>query len=662
NCLLYNVYIIYFFIYFNVGCYSDGWADRGDVTKGLEAEAWGSLSVRIHSPYVREFDQYYFGLKPDTNVRNPWFREFWQSRFGCKLKEDDDSVDTIHEEQIPKCSGNERLSDGYRQDSKLSFVIKAIRSLAYAMHAMQQDICGSPSIGLCDKLLPFNGSLFKNYLMNVSFEYGGDLVEFDENGDPPGRYDIMNYQLTKNKGGYDYVKVGEWNNRSLVWKETIQLGPNIFRKSVCSQPCEKGHYKNVQQGGKDKRCCWVCVNCPSSHILNETTQACDKCPLGYIPNSTQTECLQLPIEFMKWSDTQAIVAMAFAGFGFFTTVFSFSVFLKYNNTPVVKSSTKELSYIILAGMTLSHAAIFPILARPQMISCALSRFLPGLSFAMIYAALLTKTNRIARILAGNKKCFPSRKRLFMSTASQVVITSFLITFQILISLWMLHYQNPDVAHLYQPDRTILVCDTTPEGVLIPLTFDFFLILLCTLYALKTRNVPENFNEAKFIGFAMYTTCVIWVAFVPIYFGSDSKVITMCMCVTLSAMVTWIFLFIPKLYIILFRPERNNRSFFTTSKSIRCHIGSRVASALTEKSSVNSWKDCGKEIVPHSPQKRTLSCQTGVELLQVLLSPRRLMETYSPKINAPRITERDCCQTDSCQLKKITIRLPDTTFQ
>jgi hypothetical protein len=44
-----------------------------------------------------------------------------------------------------------------------------------------------------------------------------------------------------------------------------------------------------------------------------------------------------------------------------------------------------------------------------------------------------------------------------------------------------------------------------------------------LYAIKTRNVPENFNEAKFIGFAMYTTCVIWIAFVPIYFGSDSKV-------------------------------------------------------------------------------------------------------------------------------------------
>ena len=44
--------------------------------------------------------------------------------------------------------------------------------------------------------------------------------------------------------------------------------------------------------------------------------------------------------------------------------------------------------------------------------------LPGLSFAMIYAALVTKTNRIARILAGNKKIL-TRKPRFMSATAQV---------------------------------------------------------------------------------------------------------------------------------------------------------------------------------------------------------------------------------------------------
>lgn len=63
--------------------------------------------------------------------------------------------------------------------------------------------------------------------------------------------------------------------------------------------------------------------------------------------------------------------------------------------------------------------VFSILAKPSFASCALSRFLPGVSFSMIYASLFTKTNRIARILAGSKKRFPKRKALFMSTMAQV---------------------------------------------------------------------------------------------------------------------------------------------------------------------------------------------------------------------------------------------------
>lgn len=53
-----------------------------------------------------------------------------------------------------------------------------------------------------------------------------------------------------------------------------------------------------------------------------------------------------------------------------------------------------------------------------------------------------------------------------------------------------------------PRKLILECDTETKSFLIPFFWDFFLITLCTLYAFKTRNLPENFNEAKFIGFTM----------------------------------------------------------------------------------------------------------------------------------------------------------------
>lgn len=74
-----------------------------------------------------------------------------------------------------------------------------------------------------------------------------------------------------------------------------------------------------------------------------------------------------------------------------------------------------------------------------------------------------------------------------------------------------------------PNRTRLTCSESTPAIVAPFGFDAILIVMCTVYAVKTRNLPENFNEAKFIGFTMYTTCVIWVAFVLIYFSSDNKV-------------------------------------------------------------------------------------------------------------------------------------------
>ncbi|XP_012276016.1 metabotropic glutamate receptor 1 isoform X2 [Orussus abietinus] len=566
---------------------SDGWADRDDVVEKLEGEAWGSLSIRIHSPYVTEFDDHYFSLNPFNNPRNPWFPEFWQHKFNCVLPQTsgEEESPSTNKAKLPStttvCTGTEKLSERYKQDPKMSFVMKSFWAMAHGLHSMLEEICGRNYYGVCEEVHPFNGTLFKNHLMNISFTFGEEEVEFDRRGDPPGRYEILNFQLLPN-GTYGYVQIGDWNNGTLVFSAHPQPRGTELIESVCSKPCPPGHHKNFKTGGQEKRCCWACVPCAHHQYTDENQFECISCPLGQWPNEDKTGCYVIPVEYISWGDAEAVVAMSSSAFGLMATYITCHIFVRHNDTPVVKASTRELSYLILAGMALAHIAVFPILAKPSKISCALSRLMPGISFAMIYASLLTKTNRIVRILAGSKKRFPTRKPLFMSATAQVVITCILILIEVGIATGMI-LTEPPMPRLVFParDRAVLTCAMSPRAVITPLAFDALLLFLCTLYAVKTRNVPENFNEAKFIGFAMYTTCVIWVAFVPIYFGSESKVITLCMCVTLSASVTLIFLFLPKLYIIVLRPERNNRALFTTSKSIRCHIGARVAAAIAD---------------------------------------------------------------------------------
>ncbi|KFM78656.1 Metabotropic glutamate receptor 5, partial [Stegodyphus mimosarum] len=61
----------------------------------------------------------------------------------------------------------------------MSFVKKAIYTMAYGLHDMQKAKCNDSSVGLCPEMLPLNGSLFLQYLLNVSFVWGNETVKFD---------------------------------------------------------------------------------------------------------------------------------------------------------------------------------------------------------------------------------------------------------------------------------------------------------------------------------------------------------------------------------------------------------------------------------------------------------------------------------------------------
>lgn len=72
------------------------------------------------------------------------------------------------------------------------------------------------------------------------------------------------------------------------------------------------------------------------------------------------------------------------------------------------------------------------------------------------------------------------------------------------------------------DEVILKCRVKGKSFILSLVYNMILITTCTIYAVKTRKIPENFNESKFIGFTMYTTIVIWLAFVTMFFGTNNS--------------------------------------------------------------------------------------------------------------------------------------------
>ncbi|XP_025988330.1 metabotropic glutamate receptor 2 isoform X2 [Solenopsis invicta] len=609
---------------------SDGWSARGLVSNGNEPEVEGTLSVQPQANPVKGFEEYFLNLTVENNPRNPWFVEFWEDHFKCRYPNAPRTP--YNDEYTRNCTMKERLTkQNTAFEDQLQFVSDAVMAFAYAFRKMHNDLCKGKR-GLCDEMKPTKGTTLLQYLRTVDFEgLSGDKFKFDENGDGPARYNIIHFKQTE-PGKYKWIRVGKYLEGELrlnMSEIQFKLGHPQQPESVCSLPCEVGQAKKYVEG---ERCCWHCFNCTQyqiRHPMDETQ--CTPCERGTLPDETHSMCREVPEEFLRPESGWAIGAMSFSATGMLVTLFVCGVFLKHNDTPVVRASGRELSYVLLSGILLCYLVTFTLIFKPTHIVCGIQRFSAGFCFTVVYAALLTKTNRISRIFNAGSAKRPS----FISPRSQLIICSGLVSVQILINIvWMIIDPARAMHHYPTMEDNLLVCNNYIDtSYMIAFTYPIILIIVCTIYAVLTRKIPEAFNESKHIGLTMYTTCVIWLAFVPLYYGTGSnvalRITSMSVTISLSASVTVVCLFSPKLYIILIRPERNVRPTVragrpnpTKSSAITATNASSTMMGPVTATTVLTAATCDQNKAIKKHIASTMDCSTQSEYYEMELKERK----------------------------------------
>uniref|UniRef100_A0A3P9LBS7 Glutamate receptor, metabotropic 8a n=1 Tax=Oryzias latipes TaxID=8090 RepID=A0A3P9LBS7_ORYLA len=542
---------------------SDSWGSKISPVIGQERVAEGAITILPKRASVDAFDRYFRSRSLSNNRRNVWFAEFWEENFNCKL-----GMHGKRPGSLKKCTGLEKVGrdSSYEQEGKVQFVMDAVYAMAHALHRMHRELCyGYP--GLCPRMAQnIDGKELLSHIRAVNFTgSAGTPVVFNENGDAPGRYDIFQYQITNRTA--EYRVIGSWTNKLHLKVEAMhwKTGDPSLPPSVCSLPCRTGERKKVVKGVP---CCWHCERCEGYHYqASEFT--CELCPYEMRPDVNRTGCVPIPIIKLEWHSPWAIVPVFISMLGIIATSFVILTFVRYNDTPIVRASGREMSYVLLTGIFLCYVITFLMIATPDVGVCSLRRIFLGLGMCFSYAALLTKTNRIHRIFEQGKKSVTAPR--FISPASQLVITFSLISVQLVgVFVWFA-VDPPHILVDYGEQRTqnpmsargVLKCDISDLSLICSLGYSILLMVTCTVYAIKTRGVPETFNEAKPIGFTMYTTCIIWLAFIPIFFGTSQsaermyiQTTTLTISLSLSASVSLGMLYMPKVYIILFHPEQN----------------------------------------------------------------------------------------------------------
>lgn len=252
-------------------------------------------------------------------------------------------------------------------------------------------------------------------------------MKFDERGDGLGRYNIYNFrqlqpQLTSmvqpaseetsaapNKSGggglqaeeagateqearqpqeqiftsnveFEYSSIGRWTESDYFLQlEDIQFiqGDKLVPESYCSRPCELGQAKIMRAGD---HCCWICKTCAPFEFLPDEF-SCRDCGIGRWPVQNKTSCYDLPQKYLRWDSAYSLMSLTIACLGIALTLFVSIIFIKYIDTPVVKASGRELSFILLAGIAFCHLSTFVLLSKPTAFICGSQRFLVSRSLA-----------------------------------------------------------------------------------------------------------------------------------------------------------------------------------------------------------------------------------------------------------------------------------------
>ncbi|XP_076545118.1 metabotropic glutamate receptor 8 isoform X1 [Osmia lignaria lignaria] len=615
---------------------SDSWGAKVYPVRDQEFAAEGAITILPYRISLQGFDDYYLNLRPRVdnecngqtesnvphkhlpgkivNCRNLWFREFWSQHHKCSFNANS-SVGTT------RCTGTEKLID-YEQEGLVPFVVDAVYAMAHSVHNLIDEECmnddGSTHY-LCEKLRPApDGHELLRHIRNVSFiGRQGTEIKFKSDGDAYGFYNIYQYQRN-NDGRFDYVLIGTWREElSLDINMTKWTGGNgemYIPRSLCSENCPLGHVRSFQEP-----CCWSCIACPEdAYVFNDT---CPRCSSGYAPDETMTSCIKLTAEVIPWSSPWALVPLIFASIGILSTLFTTVVFIRFNRTPVIMASGRELCYVLLIGILSCYGMSFVILSKPTTWNCTYLRIGLGLCLSICYSAILTKTNRMSRIFNQGTKSI--KRPSYTSPKSQVVIAIGITAVQLVGAIVWLIIKPPGTTEIHPyPLSAVLTCRVSTFSLMMSLVYNMFLILMCTLYAFKTRKIPENFNEAKYIGFTMYSTCIVWLAFVPIYFGSNNdykvQIASMCMCINISASVALGCLFTPKVYLVLFQPYKNVRPGHANTGALQS--SNRVAYSMRfsggRSQTMQSMTSCSRSSPPasrigHDEVKHSNECQVRI---------------------------------------------------
>ncbi|XP_075061838.1 extracellular calcium-sensing receptor-like [Mixophyes fleayi] len=522
---------------------NDGWSMSTLFSaKSFSQILSGSIGLFINNRGIPGFSDYVNKVQP--SLLESWVNLYWEKLFNCKFMYQK-NISGLLDPTVKECTGAESIDsikNSFLYTNSLSFThgyYAAVHVVAKALEDLKN--CksreGTFSYMSCKDILHFKPWQLLHYIKNVGVTLSSGIdIYFDENGDIPAVYDIVNWQLT-------------------------QEGTMVPR-SVCSESCLPGFRKAVIKG--QPACCFECVPCLQGEISNQTDSVyCLKCPWDQWPNFQKTKCLQKTTEYLYYEDPLGAALATSSVLSSFIPLLILRLFINRKDTPIVKANNYSLSCLLLVSLSLCFLCSLAFIGYPQSENCLLRQAAFGLVFAFCISCILAKTIMVMFAFMATKPDSSLRRWTTPQVSFMIIFTCTILQFILCVTWLSLAPPFPQYNTQTKPGFIIVECN---EGSTIAfwtmLGYLFFLATISFIVAFLARRLPDSFNEAQFITFSMLAFLSVWVSFIPASLSAQGKY-TVAMEIFAILTSSWalvICMFLPKCFIIVFRPDMNSREY------------------------------------------------------------------------------------------------------